>query len=81
MSSRHLQWRTDAACRDDDTSIFFSDDPADAARAVAMCAECPVRQACLEFALDSRQADGIWGGLTEMQRRRERRRRRASAAA
>jgi len=81
MSSRHLQWRTDATCRDEDTSIFFSDDPVDAARAVSMCADCPVRQACLEFALDSRQADGIWGGLNELERRRERRRRRQTAAA
>ena len=80
MSSRHLQWRIDATCRDEDTSIFFSEDPADAARAVSMCAGCPVRQSCLEFALESRQGDGIWGGLTELERRRERRRRRQTAA-
>jgi WhiB family redox-sensing transcriptional regulator len=81
MSSKHLEWRTDASCRDEDTSIFFSDDPAEAGRALAMCAGCPVRQSCLEFALNSRQGDGIWGGLNEMERRRERRRRRQTTAA
>ena len=68
-------WRREAACRDLDTNIFFplSDDEAGPAKAV--CATCPVRQECLEFALATRQGDGVWGGLTETERRRLRRRR------
>lgn len=72
-------WREAAACRDLDTAVFFpeTDDEVDAARAV--CASCPVRDACLEFALVTRQDDGIWGGLTETERRRLRRRRQEAA--
>ena len=68
-------WRRDAACRDLDTNVFFplSDDEAGPAKAV--CATCPVREDCLEFALVTRQGDGVWGGLTESERRRLRRRR------
>jgi hypothetical protein len=44
-----------------------------AARAV--CARCPVRTACLEYALAHGETFGIWGGLNERERRRERRRR------
>ncbi len=68
-------WRREAACRDLDTNVFFplTDDEAGPAKAV--CATCPVREQCLEFALATRQDDGVWGGLTETERRRLRRRR------
>lgn len=68
-------WRQDAACRDLDTAIFFPDSEEDSATAMAICASCPVRAACLEFALVTRQDDGVWGGLSETERRRVRRRR------
>ena len=38
--------------------------------AKSFCARCPVRDVCLEYALASREAHGIWGGLNEMERRR-----------
>jgi WhiB family redox-sensing transcriptional regulator len=76
-----LEWKEQAACRGLDTNVFFSDDEADKAAAKATCAECPVRAACLEFALASRQHDGIWGGLDELERRRLRRRRQSGAEA
>jgi WhiB family redox-sensing transcriptional regulator len=72
-------WRQDAACRDLDTAIFFPDAEQDSAPAQAICATCPVRAACLEFALLTRQDDGVWGGLTETERRRVRRRRQEAA--
>jgi len=72
-------WRQDAACRDLDTAIFFPDSEEESAQAQAVCAACPVRQACLEFALITRQDDGVWGGLTETERRRVRRRRQEAA--
>jgi WhiB family redox-sensing transcriptional regulator len=39
----------------------------DAAKRV--CAACPVRQECLDYALRVREQYGIWGGLTEVERR------------
>lgn len=72
-------WREDAACRTLDTAIFFPDTEEESGPAVAVCASCPVREECLEFALLTRQDDGIWGGLTETERRRLRRRRQEAA--
>jgi len=72
-------WRQEAACRDLDTAIFFPDSEEDSGPARAVCATCPVRGACLEFALLTRQEDGVWGGLTESERRRLRRRRQEAA--
>jgi WhiB family redox-sensing transcriptional regulator len=39
------------------------------ARAKSICAECPVRAECLDYALSIREPHGIWGGLTEAERR------------
>ena len=74
-------WRAEAACRDADVSIFFPASDEDAEPARAICATCPVRLECLEFAIATRQEDGVWGGLTEIERRRLRRRRQAAARA
>ena len=72
-------WRLDAACRDLDTAIFFPESDDEIARAKAVCASCPVRQECLDFALITRQDDGVWGGLDENERKRVRRRRQEAA--
>ena len=72
-----VSWREDAACSGVDSDIFFpaSEDDEDAIRqAKAICAECPVREACLQYALATNQAAGVWGGLDAGDRRRMRRR-------
>lgn len=76
-----VRWREDAACRGVDTDVFFPVTDEEAAPAKAICATCPVREECLEFALETRQEEGVWGGLTETERRRLRRRRRERARA
>jgi WhiB family redox-sensing transcriptional regulator len=72
-------WRLDAACRDLDTAIFFPESDDQAVLAKSVCDSCPVREACLEFAIVTRQDDGVWGGLDENERRRVRRRRQEAA--
>ena len=78
--ARELSWKTEAACKDLDVDIFFTASEADAGPAKSVCATCPVRQACLDYAIVTRQEDGVWGGMTESERRRERRRRRLGVA-
>lgn len=85
------EWRQHAACRDCDTELFFpvgvtglAVEHIEAAKAV--CATCPVRDECLEFALATNQESGVWGGTAEEERRvlrrawRRRQRQAASAA-
>ena len=81
MPTRNLDWKADAACRNLDTAIFFPDAEADSGPALEVCASCPVRQQCLDFALLTRQHDGVWGGATETERKRIRRRMGRVAAA
>ncbi|HEX2272863.1 MAG TPA: WhiB family transcriptional regulator [Acidimicrobiales bacterium] len=59
------QLRVEARCNDgtgDAVALFFSEQLDDIARAKAICAECPVRQLCLEGALARREPYGVWGG-------------------
>jgi WhiB family redox-sensing transcriptional regulator len=62
-----------------DPDIFYPVSDEDATDAKAICAMCPVGEACLEWALSTRERDGVWGGATERERRRIIRRRRRSA--
>lgn len=67
-------WRQKAACRDvEDKELFFPKEHtqgwrAQTRQAKQVCARCPVRSACLEWALDTRQTTGVWGGLSERER-------------
>ena len=72
-------WFDDAACREIDTDIFFPTSEAQADEAKAICAVCPVREECLEYALEIRPGDGVWGGLTATERHRLIRRRQKAA--
>jgi WhiB family transcriptional regulator, redox-sensing transcriptional regulator len=73
-------WRKRAACRGIDPEVFYPvSDEDEAWEAKAICAQCPVRQACLEYALANREREGVWGGTTERERRRIHRQRRKSA--
>lgn len=72
-------WQQDAACRDTDPDLFFSTAEPDRAEALKLCGACPVRLECLEHALATREAYGIWGGTDEQERKRLVRRRRRAA--
>lgn len=83
-------WRDAASCRSTDPDLFFpvgttglAIDHIAAAKAV--CTTCPVQTPCLEFAVESNQDSGVWGGTSEEERRQIRRQRvrqrRAAAAA
>lgn len=69
-----LEWMTDGLCSSGqfDPDLWFAgqDDHPSTAQALSVCGQCPVRQTCLEYALDERWLYGIWGGTTSRQRTR-----------
>ncbi len=62
-------WRYRAACRGADLDVFFPGRGESAEPARRVCAGCPVRQPCLDYALSHGITHGIWGGLTDRDRR------------
>ena len=73
-------WRDQASCLDSDPELFFpvgSTGPAliQIEDAKAVCRDCAVQEACLEWAIESGQNFGVWGALSEGERRNLKRRR------
>ena len=70
-------WQTKAACRGPHASVFFppahferkDEKEARENRAKTICTTCPVRRACLDYAVRIREPHGIWGGLNEVERK------------
>ncbi|MEI8239364.1 MAG: WhiB family transcriptional regulator [Actinomycetota bacterium] len=78
LSSADYSWRTGAICRDTDPDLFFPVGTTGYAlvqidRAKQVCGECPAHVDCLQYALDTNQDSGIWGGTSEEERRTIRR--------
>ncbi|MFC9463716.1 WhiB family transcriptional regulator [Streptomyces coelicoflavus] len=68
-------WHIRGACHgmdvEDANAVFFPGprDHEEIAEAKELCGWCPVRRACLDFALENALKKGVWGGLTEAERR------------
>jgi hypothetical protein len=63
---------TDAVCREVDPELFFPIGDTSYRQiedAKKVCAGCPIRSKCLDWALETRQDSGVWGGLSERERR------------
>jgi len=77
-----MNWEDRAACMGMNAQLFFGPDgerkeerEIREAKAKVICALCPVRAQCLDYALQNSIKYGIWGGLNKEERARERRRR------
>jgi WhiB family redox-sensing transcriptional regulator len=60
---------------------FFPSDGLGVEAAQRICAACPAKAPCLEYALTNRIEHGVWGGASERERRRILRRRRQLSGA
>lgn len=73
-------WRTWAACTPGRSllhprqiaEIFFPERGESTAPARALCADCPAKKGCLDYAVATGEKHGIWGGRSERERRRMR---------
>lgn len=74
LGTADYTWRDEAICRETDPDLFFPIGTTGQAllqidRAKQVCQECTVQVSCLEFALETNQDSGIWGGTSEEERR------------
>lgn len=66
----------DGACQGASIDTFYPEsyqsvlDKSKIAAARLVCDSCDLQPDCLEYALDTKQKNGIWGGATEKERRR-----------
>ena len=74
-----MDWRHRAACRDEDPELFFpigTSGPAllQVEQAKSVCRRCTAVDECLQWALETGQDAGVWGGMSEEERRAVKRR-------
>lgn len=81
MDEVDLDWMREGNCRNYPPGAFFPSDGVGVDAARQICEGCPVKGACLEYALANRIDHGVWGGSSERERRRILRQRRQDAAA
>ena len=70
-------WQAKAACRGPHAAVFFPPSHFERKdekelrenRAKAICATCPVKKPCLDYAIRIREPHGIWCGLNEVERK------------
>lgn len=78
LGNADYSWRNRAVCRDTDPELFFPVGTTgqallQIAKAKGVCCQCPVKDECLDFAMETNQDTGIWGGFSEDERRQMRR--------
>lgn len=62
-------WKTLAVCADMDGEVFYDlSTQAQVLQAKQVCGLCPVRNACLEYAITWKESWGVWGGQTPRER-------------
>lgn len=90
--AENYDWQYKGACNGEDPELFYLPYNARGEEklqqikdAKAVCARCPVIEQCLNFAIETEEPFGIWGGMSEDERntliRRKRRARRVKGAA
>jgi len=63
-------WLEHAACKHLDTNIFYPGRGGLLHLARKICASCPVRRECLDYAVENHEMLGVWGGTSERERRK-----------
>ncbi|WP_413804295.1 WhiB family transcriptional regulator [Streptomyces sp. OE57] len=76
---RDRDFRASGVCGGEEPDLFFpvgNTGPAllQIEEAKAVCRRCPVMETCLQWALDTNQHYGVWGGMSEDERRALKRR-------
>lgn len=74
MTRRHIverpagSWVDEGACVGSPGDLWYEDHSRRTAQAVEICKECPVADLCLQWALDTGEGWGVWGGKTAKER-------------
>lgn len=73
----NVDWLEHAACAGRDPRAFFANgchsrEQVKAAKQV--CAACPVREECAQWAISTGEKNGVWGGMSQKELRKKRRR-------
>ena len=69
IQAEELEWQLEAVCNQTDPDAFFPAYPNQARRAMMVCAKCPVKKECYDYAIKNNEEYGVWGGVDFTYRR------------
>lgn len=69
LDVRDTEWMNRARCKGMPGNLFFPKQGERPVAALEACAACPVRTQCLQYAVDHKIRDGIWGGMIGAERK------------
>ena len=71
MSRYYEDWTEEGICRQVAPELWFAElgDSGSVREAKKVCSGCPVKDICLETALQRHERYGVWGGASERERR------------
>jgi len=64
-----MGWMEQAHCKDRTDIEFFPELGSNGTQAKKFCRPCPVKSECLQYAIDNNLNDGVWGGMSAIERR------------
>ena len=67
------EWMQRGLCREIPPAVFFPSDGVGVESARRVCANCPVKDECLGWAMSRPEVHGTWGGMSARGRQRLRR--------
>ena len=72
LHDKENRWMDNAKCHMNDGITWFPEQGERHLTLIAkeFCGDCPVRQRCLDWALDNEIMYGVWGGRSPSERRR-----------
>ena len=72
LIDKETKWMDNAKCHTGDGIVWFPELGQSKLTGTAkkFCADCPVRERCLSFAVDNEIMYGVWGGKSGAERRR-----------
>jgi WhiB family transcriptional regulator, redox-sensing transcriptional regulator len=74
LGAQNSSWMSRAACAGTKGDLWHHERGESVTQAIEVCRGCPVRRACLHYAVATNQDEGTWGGHSAHSRRELRRR-------
>ena len=81
LADDEMPWQDRARCQETDPEAFFPEQGVSTRPAKRVCVACEVKAECLEYALETSQEFGVWGGMSRGERTRLKRQQRERKAA
>lgn len=66
--AREMTWQDRGLCNETDPELFYPEIGSTGIEAKKVCVRCPVQKKCIDWAMETEEPWGVWGGYTAHER-------------